>query len=225
MDDHLFCSSIRAGHDDYVYKLGFKNSELTALHLLPSIKFMISKLLTTALLLLIFTSTDIAQSRYAKTKPSTDSAPRADTQSASKNSWRNITPLRSTAEDVARELGLEDSASEGLVDGPFKVEEGEVSFSYLTPSLAKLYRAPSSMIGKVFTIYLKPSATRSLEELKLSREYKKCAEQMDRYTYYFVSDAGVAYQLQRGSDRLEMIIYQPSRAQVQRLAVTTGCVF
>jgi hypothetical protein len=186
---------------------------------------MLSKILTATLLLFIFASAHAAQSRYAKAKPEIDPAPSVETESAFKNSWRKITPLRSTAEDVVRELGLENSASEGLVDGPFKVDDGEVSFSYLTPSLAKLYRAPASMVGKVFTIYFKPSEARSLEDLKLSREYRKCAEQMDRYTYYFVSDAGVAYQLQRGSDKLEMIVYQPSRAQVQRLAVNTACIF
>lgn len=217
-----------ADHADYICSSKFRISELMAPESPLSRKFMLSKILTATLLLFIFTSVHAAQSRYAKTKPETSAIPappRAETHSISKNSWRNITPLRSTSEDVARELGLNDSASEGLVDGPFKLDDGEVSFSYLTPSLAKLYRAPSSMVGKVFTIYFKPSEIRSLEDLRLPREYRKCAEQMDRYTYYFVSDAGVAYQLQRGSDKLEMIIYQPSRVQVQRLAVTTGCIF
>lgn len=186
---------------------------------------MLLRTLSVFVLLILLASVQAAQSGYLRTRPSTSSAPRTRTSSPSKNSWRSITPLQSTAEDVARELGLEENASEGLLDGPFKVEEGEVSFSYLTPSLVKLYRAPSSMTGKVFTIYFKPSGSQSLEDLNLSREYKKCAEQMDKYTYYFVSEAGIAYQLQRGSNRLEMIVYQPSRAQVRRLAVNTGCIF
>jgi hypothetical protein len=40
-----------------------------------------------------------------------------------------------------------------------------------------------------------------------------------------VSDAGVAYQFSRATDMLEMIIYQPTRAEVRRLAVNTECVF
>ena len=40
-----------------------------------------------------------------------------------------------------------------------------------------------------------------------------------------VNDAGLAYQLRRAGDTLETIIYQPSRAEVRRLAVNTACVF
>lgn len=225
MDSRNNASSDYAHHIGLSGRVAHLNSELVTFHARLSRRYMLPRILTVALLLLVFTSVHLAQSGYSRTKPATSSAPRVATETISKNSWRGITPLRSTAEDVARELGLTDNASEGLVDGPFTVEDGEVSFSYLTPSLVKLYRAPSSMAGKVFTIYFKPSETKSLEDLKLSREYRRCAEQMDKYTYYFVSDAGVAYQIRRGSDRLEMIVYQPSRAQVQRLAVNTGCIF
>jgi hypothetical protein len=141
------------------------------------------------------------------------------------NSWRGITPLRSSALDVARELGLGEDAAEGMLDGPFQVEGGEVTFSYLTPSLAKIYRAPKTMVGKVFTIYFKPIEAIDRAGLKLSPGFKRCAEEMDRTYYYFVNDAGLAYQLRRAGDTLETIIYQPSRAEVRRLAVSTACVF
>lgn len=141
------------------------------------------------------------------------------------NSWRGITPLRSSATDVARALGLGEEASEGLLDGPFQVEGGEVTFSYLTPSLAKIYRAPKTMVGKVFTIYFKPNEAIDRAGLKLAPGFKRCTEDLDRTYYYFVNDAGLAYQLRRAGDTLETIIYQPSRAEVRRLAVSTACVF
>jgi hypothetical protein len=140
-----------------------------------------------------------------------------------RNSWRGITPLRSSADDVAKLLGAEPESSDA--SGPFKVEGGVVTFSYLTPSLAKLYRAPRSMIGKVFTIYFKPSQPMSRSELSLPRGFKRCQEERDRTFYYFVSDAGVAYRLLRDGDRVETIIYQPSRVEVRSLAVNTECVF
>jgi hypothetical protein len=124
---------------------------------------------------------------------------------------------------VARLIGVETAESD--TQGPFKVEGGEVTFSYLTSSLAKIYRAPASMIGKVFSIYFRPSDMMSKDDLKLAPEFRRCTEDMDKTFYYFVSDAGLVYQLLRNSDRLETIIYQPSRAQVRRLAVNTGCVF
>ncbi|HSE97201.1 MAG TPA: hypothetical protein VLD57_02950 [Blastocatellia bacterium] len=141
------------------------------------------------------------------------------------NSWRGITPLRSSGLDVARELGLAEDAAEGMLDGPFKVDGGEVTFSYLTPSLAKIYRAPKSLVGKVFTIYFKPSELLGRGNLKLAPGFKRCTEELDRTYYYFVNDAGLAYQLNRAGDTLETIIYQPSRAEVRRLAVSTACVF
>jgi hypothetical protein len=100
-----------------------------------------------------------------------------------------------------------------------------VTFSYLTPSLAKIYRAPASMVGKVFTIYFKPSQPMSRMDLNLGAGFKRCTEERDRSSYYFVSDAGMAYQFNRSNDALETIIYQPSRAEVRRLAVNTECVF
>jgi hypothetical protein len=146
-------------------------------------------------------------------------------RSVIKNSWRGITPLRSSAADVARELGVDAEDAQGPLSGPFAVEGGEVTFSYLTQSLVSIYRAPRSMVGKVFTIYFKPHGQLSRDELKLPMGFKRCVEELDRTYYYFVSEAGMAYQLSRTSDRLEAIIYQPSRAEVRRLAVNTTCVF
>lgn len=144
---------------------------------------------------------------------------------AVKNSWRGIIPLRSSGTDVTRLIGGEQDASDEMPVGPFKVEGGEVTFSYLTPSLAKIYRAPRTMVGKVFTIYFKPSAPMARADLILGSEFRKCTEEREKTFYYYVSFAGVAYQFVRSGDRLETIIYQPTRAQVQRLAVNTECVF
>ena len=142
-----------------------------------------------------------------------------------KNSWRGITPLRSSAEDVAQAVGVELNSPEDAPAGPFRVEDGEVSFSYITPSLAKLYRAPRSMVGKVFTIYFKPNSSASRAELRLASVFKRCIEDMGKSYYYYVSDAGLAYQFRRADDHLEAIIYQPARSEVRRLAVSTECVF
>ena len=144
---------------------------------------------------------------------------------AAKNSWRGITPLRSSSEDVARAIGREPESGDAMLSGPYKVEGGEVTFSYLTPSIAKIYRAPRSMVGKVFTIYFKPGEAMSRADLALGPGFKRCVEENDRTIYYFVSDAGVAYRLRRDSDRVETVIYQPSRAEVRSLAVNTECVF
>ena len=141
------------------------------------------------------------------------------------NSWRGITPLRSSAADVARIIGIDEEPNSASSSGPFKVEGGEVTFSYLTPSLAKIYRAPGSMIGKVFTIYFKPSQLTNRADLALGAGFKRCTEERDRNFYYLVSDVGVAHQFRRNSDSLETTIYQPSRAEVRRLAVNTECVF
>ena len=142
-----------------------------------------------------------------------------------KNSWRGITPLRSSAQDVARLIGAEPDSADAMLSGPFTVEGGQVTFSYVTPSLAKIYRAPRSMVGKVFTIYFKPSEAMSRVDLPLGPSFKRCVEERDKSGYYFVSDAGVAYRFLRDGDRVEAIIYQPSRAQVRALAVNTECVF
>ena len=141
------------------------------------------------------------------------------------NSWRGITPLRSSSADVARIIGIDEEPNSAPSSGPFQVEGGEVTFSYLTPSLAKIYRAPGSMIGKVFTIYFKPSQPMKRADLALGAGFKRCTEERDRHFYYLVSDAGVAYQFSRSNDSLETTIYQPSRAEVRRLAVNTECVF
>jgi hypothetical protein len=142
-----------------------------------------------------------------------------------RNSWRGITPLRSSAEDVAKTIGIDTDSTEAMLSGPYKVEGGEVTFSYLTASLAKIYRAPRSMVGKVFTIYFKPSDPMLRGDLTLSTGFKRCVEERDRVFYYFVSDAGVAYRILRDNDRVETIIYQPSRVEVRSLAVNTDCVF
>ena len=142
-----------------------------------------------------------------------------------KNSWRGITPLHSSAQDVARLIGTEADSPEALSSGPFKVDGGEVTFSYLTTSLARLYRAPRSMVGKVFTVYFKPSYSVTRTDVTLAAGFKRCVEDRDRTFYYFVSEAGVAYRFLRDGDQLDTIIYQPSRAEVRSLAVNTQCVF
>lgn len=152
-------------------------------------------------------------------------ADRSANATAVRNSWRGITPLRSGAEDVAEAVGIELESAEDAPAGPYKVEDGEVTFSYITPSLAKVYRAPRSMVGKVFTIYFKPASTPSRAEIKLPPAFKRCTEELGRSYYYFVSEAGLAYQFRRKDDGLEAIIYQPTRAEARRLAVNTECVF
>jgi hypothetical protein len=81
------------------------------------------------------------------------------------------------------------------------------------------------MIGKVFTIYFKPGEPTSRADLALGPGFKRCVEDNDRTIYYYVSDAGVAYRLRRDNDRVETVIYQPSRVEVRSLAVVTECVF
>jgi hypothetical protein len=152
-------------------------------------------------------------------------ADKTATATAFRNSWRGITPLRSGAQEVADAVGIELESAEDAPAGPFQVGDGEVSFSYITPSLAKVYRAPRSMVGKVFTIYFKPASTLSRTEIKLAPTFKRCTEELGRSYYYFVSEAGIAYQFRRKDDALEAIIYQPTRAEARRLAVNTECVF
>jgi len=144
---------------------------------------------------------------------------------ATRNTWRGITPLHSSSADVARVLGDDADQPGAQTSGPFKVDEGEVTFSYITPSLAKIYRAPSSMVGKVFTIYFRPRRPLGRTEIEMPHDFKRCTEDRDRHFYYFVSDGGVAYQFDRGTDKVETIIYQPTRVEVRRLAVNTECVF
>ena len=142
-----------------------------------------------------------------------------------RNSWHGIVPLQSSPDDVARVLGIEPESSGAASSGPHRVEGGEVTFNFLTSSLAKIYRAPRSMVGKVFTIYFKPGRPSSKDELKLSPGFRRCVEQFATTAYYLVNDAGLAYQFHQGNDQLETVIYQPSRAQVRSLAVNTECVF
>ncbi|HKS42732.1 MAG TPA: hypothetical protein VJX74_19125 [Blastocatellia bacterium] len=142
-----------------------------------------------------------------------------------KNSWRGITPLQSSMSEVAEVIGLNSDLTEANLSGPFKVEGGEVTFSFLTTSLAKMYRAPRSMIGKVFTIYFKPDEVITRADLKLTPSFRQCVEQQTRGYYYLVNDVGVAYLFRRNNDEVETIIYQPSRAEVRRLAVNAECVF
>lgn len=151
--------------------------------------------------------------------------PLVSSGAAVKNSWRGITPLHSSAEDVARLIGAEPDSTESVLSGPFKVDGGEVTFSYLTTSLAKIYHAPRSMVGKVFTVYFKPSYPVTRTDVTLAAGFKRCVEDRDRTFYYFVNEAGIAYRFLRDGDRLETIIYQPSRAEVRNLAVNTECVF
>ncbi|HJQ68556.1 MAG TPA: hypothetical protein VKA70_06275 [Blastocatellia bacterium] len=88
--------------------------------------------------------------------------------------------MRSSADDVSRVLGVEPGPDEGTLIGPIKVDGGEVTFTYLTNSLAKIYRAPKSMVGKVFTIYFKPSQPVPRSEIKLSRSFKQCNEEYQK---------------------------------------------
>jgi len=104
----------------------------------------------------------------------------AASEPIAKNSWRGITPLHSSAEDVARTIGTEADSAEAMLSGPHKVEGGEVTFSYLTASLAKIYRAPRSMVGKVFTIYFKPNESMLRGDLSLGPGFKRCVEERDR---------------------------------------------
>lgn len=142
-----------------------------------------------------------------------------------RNSWRGITPLRSTVTDVARLLGHDPEMFNLDANNTFKVEDGEVSFSFLSSSLAKIYRAPRSLIGTVFSIHFQPLVPTRRSELKVSSAYKKCFEQLSKEYYYLVSDFGLAYQVRRKTDQVEVLIYQPARYEVSRLRVTAECVF
>jgi len=139
------------------------------------------------------------------------------------NSWNTITPLHSSFADVARMFGT-DPGADPDTSGPFRVDGGEVTFSFLTQSLAKIYHAPQVMVGKVFTVYFKPAAPMAQSEVRLAG-FKRCVDQLDRRYYYFVSEAGLAYQISRKSEQIETVIYQPSAAQIKRLRVSTACVF
>lgn len=164
-----------------------------------------------------------AQSARLKS-PASGARPNSTT-TVVKNTWRGITPLLSPAAVAAQLVGTDADLSGVPVGGPYKVEGGEVTFSFLTPSLAKIYRAPRTMIGKVFTIYFTPSERMQRADLKIGAGFKLCKEQQTTTYYYLVNDTGVAYRLRRSDDVVETIIYQPSRAEIRRLAVNTECVF
>lgn len=142
-----------------------------------------------------------------------------------KNTWRGLTPLQSSAAEVAQLVGTDADLSNAPVGGPYKVDGGEVTFSFLTSSLAKMYRAPRQLTGKLFTIYFTPLGRIERADLRLGAGFKVCKEQQTPGYYYLVNDAGVAYRMRRSDDTVETVIYQPSRAEIQRLAVNTECVF
>lgn len=144
---------------------------------------------------------------------------------APKNSWRGITPLRSTVTDVSRLLGQDPDSFNLDAGNTFKVEDGEVFFSFLSPSLAKIYHAPRSLVGKVFSIHFRPLSPPLRSDLKVGFAYKKCFEQLSKKYYYLVSDFGLAYQVRRQTDQVEVVIYQPARYELSRLRVTAECVF
>ena len=177
------------------------------------------------LILLSFVALLCGLCAFAQSGPRSTSGSRVTSSAVSRNAWRGLTPLRSTVTDIAQMFGEPQSSPDASLIGPYRVEDGEVSFTYLTPSLAKLYRAPASMTNKLFTIYFKPAAPLFRADVQLDRSFKRCAEDGIKGRYYLISDAGVAYQIAEDSERVETIIYQPSRPEVRRLAVSTECVF
>ena len=145
---------------------------------------------------------------------------------AARNSWRGIVPLQSTAADVARLLSVAADSHVAESDGPFKVDGGEVTFYYLTADQARLYRAPFSMVGKVFSIYFKRNPPLERANSLAAKGFKRCLDDMDKRYYYNVSlDGGLAYQVRRSTDEIEYEIYQPLRADIQKLRLNTVCVF
>jgi hypothetical protein len=145
---------------------------------------------------------------------------------AARNSWRGIIPLQSTAADVARVLSIAAESHVAESDGPFKVDGGEVTFYYLTADQARLYRAPASMVGKVFSIYFKRNPPLERVNSLPTKGFKRCLDDMDKRYYYHVSvDGGLAYQVRRGTDEIEYEIYQPVRADIQKFRINTTCVF
>lgn len=169
----------------------------------------------------IFAIAVLTPAQVGKLKATARDAPAV----AIKNSWRGITPLQSSMADVAQVIGINSDLTESHLTGPFKVEGGEVTFSFLTQSLAKMYHAPRSLVGKVFTIYFKPDEVITRADLKLAPSFKQCVEQQTRGSYYLVNDSGLAYLFRRSNDEVDTIIYQPSRAEIRRLAVNVECTF
>jgi len=145
---------------------------------------------------------------------------------AGRNAWRGIIPLQSTAADVARLLSIPAAASVAESEGPFKVDGGEVTFYYVTADQARLYHAPPSMVGRVFSIYFKRNPPLERVESLPAKAFKRCFDDMDKRYYYQVSiDGGLAYQVRRNTDEIEFEIYQPVRAEIQKLKLGTSCVF
>jgi hypothetical protein len=182
-----------------------------------------TKLLTVIVVIGLLALSVSAQSARLKT-PAHHAGP-SGAATVVKNTWRGITPLQSSAAAAAQVVGTDADLSQAPVGGPYKVDGGEVTFSFLTPSLAKMYRAPRAMFGKVFTIYFTPQERIERADLKLGAGFKVCKEQQTTSYYYLVNDVGVAYRLRRSDNMVESVIYQPSRAEVRRLAVNTECVF
>jgi hypothetical protein len=110
-------------------------------------------------------------------------------------------------------------------DNTFRVEGGVVTVSFISAKTAKIYGAPRSMVGKVFTIYFKPQDPIFLADLKLGRGFRRCSDQLSKAYYYYVSDEGLAYQFRAGGEQVDSVIYQPMRAEIRRLEVSTDCVF
>ena len=182
-----------------------------------------TKLLTVIVVIGWLALTVSAQS--ARLKSPTRAARPSGASIVVKNTWRGLTPLQSSAAEAAQVVGTDADLSQAQVGGPYKIDGGEVTFSFLTPSLAKIYRAPRAMFGKVFTIYFTPQERIERGDLKLGGGFKPCKEQQTTSYYYLVNDAGIAYRLRRSDDVVETIIYQPSHAEIRRLAVNTECVF
>ncbi len=182
-----------------------------------------TKLLAAGIVASLLALTASAQS--ARLKSSVNTARPVASAAVVKNTWRGLTPLQSSAAEAAQVVGTDADLSQAPVGGPYKVEDGEVTFSFLTPTFARMYHAPRTMFGKIFTIYFTPRERIARADLKLGASFKMCKEQMSTQYYYLVNDAGVAYRLRRSDDTVETVIYQPSRAEIRRLAVNTECVF
>lgn len=142
------------------------------------------------------------------------------------NSWHGITPLASSSADVAALLSAPQIAPGSETSGPYRADGGEVTFSYITANEAKIYHAPDSMIGKVFTIYFRPDPPLRPADSISTVQFKHCVDKLDARYYYYVSrDGGLAYQVKKSTDEVEVVIYQPLRSEVLRLKVDTACVF
>ncbi|HYL97708.1 MAG TPA: hypothetical protein VEZ90_02050 [Blastocatellia bacterium] len=142
------------------------------------------------------------------------------------NSWHGITPLVSSSADVAALLSAPQVAPGVESSGPYRADGGEVTFSYVTPNEAKIYHAPDSLIGKVFTIYFRPDPPLKPASSIATGQFKRCDDKFDvRYYYYVSRDRGLAYQIRKSTNEAEVVIYQPLHSEIMRLKVDTTCVF